>query len=191
MTMKKEDAMLVAEFQGGNQRAFDELASRYKRRIYGIAYKMTDNHEDALDVSQEVFIRVYKSISKFKGRSSFNTWLYRITVNYCINYLKNRSRHKHLPFDETMEVSEGRSLVSEWWSNPQKALENKEFQQDLAFAIGSLPVRQRTVFVLRHLEGLSHKEIAGILRCSIGNVKANLFRAIRKLRDRLKEYVEG
>lgn len=189
--MKDEDAILVAEFQRGNQAAFDELVNRYKKRVYGIAYRMTNNHEDALDLSQEAFIRVYKSISKFKGRSNFHTWLYRITVNLCINHLRNQSRQRHLPFDERIEVAGGRGLVSEWWSNPRKALENKELQQDLTAAIDSLPPRQRTVFVLRQLEGLSHKEIAAILKCSVGGVKANLFQALRKLRDRLREYVEG
>jgi RNA polymerase sigma-70 factor (ECF subfamily) len=183
--VKDEDISLVARFKKGEERAFDELVNKHKKRIYYLAYSLTSSHADALDLSQEAFIKVYQSIHKFKGRSSFYTWLYRITVNICLNHLKKKSRKKEISFDERIAVAQ-----MDWWSNPRKALENKELQGDLTRAIDSLPPRQKAVFTLRHLEGLSHKEIASILECSIGNIKANLFQALQKLRQRLKGYVE-
>ncbi len=183
--VKDEDILLVDRFKKGEEKAFDELVNEYKKRIYYLAYSLTSNHADALDLSQEAFIKVYKSIHKFRGRSSFYTWLYRITVNICLNHLKRESKKKEVSFDERIEVAQ-----VDWWSNPKKALENKELQEDLTKAIDSLPPQQKTVFTLRHLEGLPHKEIASILGCSIGNVKANLFQALQKLRDKLKGYVE-
>lgn len=183
--VKDEDSFLIGRFKKGEERAFDELVNKYQKRIYYLAYSLTSNHADALDLSQEAFIKVYRSIHRFRGRSSFYTWLYRITVNICLNHLKKEAKRKEVPLDERIEVAQ-----VDWWSNPKKALENKELQEGLTKAIDSLPPRQKTVFTLRHLEGLSHKEIASILGCSIGNVKANLFQALQKLRERLKGYVE-
>ncbi len=184
--VKNEDTLLVNRLKKGERKAFDELVNKYKKRIYYLAYSLTNNHADALDLSQEAFIKVYKSIHRFRGRSSFYTWLYRITVNICLNHLKKKAKRKEISFDERIEVAQ-----VDWWSNPKKALENKELQENLTRAIDSLPPQQKTVFTLRHLEGLSHKEIASILGCSIGSVKANLFQALQKLRNRLKGYVEG
>ncbi len=184
--VKDKDAPLVDRFKKGEEKAFDELVNKYKKRIYYLAYSLTSNHADALDLSQEAFIKVYKSIHRFRGRSSFYTWLYRITVNICLNHLKKKAKRKEVSFDERIEVAQ-----VGWWSNPKKALENKELQEDLTKAIDSLPPQQKTVFTLRHLEGLPHKEIASILGCSIGNVKANLFQALQKLRQRLKGYLRG
>ena len=183
--VRDEDILLVDRFKEDEEKAFDELVNKYKKKIYYLAYSLTNNHADALDLSQEAFIKVYRSIHKFIGRSSFYTWLYRITVNICLNHLKKEAKKKEVSFDERIEVT-----PVEWWSNPRKALENKELQEDLTRAIDSLPPRQKAVFTLRHMEGLSHKEIASILGCSIGNVKANLFQALQKLRQRLRGYVE-
>lgn len=182
--VKDEDTLLIDRFKKGEEKAFDELVNKYKKRIYYLAYSLTNNHADALDLSQEAFIKAYRSIHSFRGRSSFYTWLYRITVNLCLNHLKREAKKKEVSFDERIEV-----VQVDWWSNPKKALENKELQEDLTKAIDSLPPRQKAVFALRHLEGLSHKDIASILGCSIGNVKANLFQALQKLRDRLRGYV--
>ena len=180
-----EDILLVDRFRKGEESAFTDLVNRYKKRIYYLAYSLTNNHADALDLSQEAFIRAYRSIPRFRGKSSFYTWLYRITVNLCLNHFKKKAKRKEVSFDERIEVAQ-----VDWWSNPKKALENKELQEHLTKAINALSPRQKTVFTLRHLEGLSHKETASILGCSIGNVKANLFLALQKLRERLKGYVE-
>ncbi len=184
--VKDEDALLVDRFKKGEEKAFNELVKKYMKRIYYLAYSLTNNHADALDLSQEAFIKAYRSIHRFRGRSSFYTWLYRITVNICLNHLKREARKKEVSFDERIEVAQ-----VDWWINPKKALENKELQENLTKAIGSLPPQQKAVFTLRYLEGLPHKEIASILGCSIGNVKANLFQALQKLRNKLKGYVEG
>lgn len=184
--VKDKDTPLVNRFKKGEEKAFDELVNKYQKRIYYLAYSLTNNHADALDLSQEAFIKAYKSIHKFRERSSFYTWLYRITVNICLNHLKKEAKIKEVSFDERIELAR-----VDWWSNPKKALENKELQEDLTRAIDSLPPRQKTVFTLRHLEGLSHKDIASILGCSIGNIKANLFQALQKLRERLKGYIAG
>ncbi|MQY69752.1 MAG: sigma-70 family RNA polymerase sigma factor [Firmicutes bacterium] len=182
--VKDEDSLLIDRFKKGEERAFDELVNRYMKRIYYLAYSLTNNHADALDLSQEAFIKVYQSIHKFRGKSSFYTWLYRITVNICLNHLKKEAKIKEISFDERIGVAQ-----VDWWSNPKKALENKELQEDLTRAIDSLPPRQKAIFTLRHLEGLSHKDIASILGCSIGNIKASLFQALQKLRNKLKGYL--
>lgn len=184
--VKDVDAPLVDRFKRGEEKAFDELVKKYMKRIYYLAYSLTNNHADALDLSQEAFIKAYRSIHRFRGRSSFYTWLYRITVNICLNHLKKEAKKKEVSFDERIEVAQ-----VDWWSNPKKALENKELQENLTRAIDSLPPQQKAVFTLRYLEGLSHKEIASTLGCSIGNVKANLFHALQKLRNKLKGYVES
>ena len=181
---KDQDGYLISRVKHGDEIAFDELVNKYKKRIYYLALQITNNHADALDLSQEAFIKTYRSIQKFKGKASFYTWLYRITVNLCLNYLKKKKKNAGLPFNEEIEVPQ-----LDWWRSPDGALTSKELRVDIVKAVELLPPRQRMVFVLRCQQGLSHNEIAAILHCSVGNIKANLFQALQKLRNALKTYL--
>lgn len=180
-----DDLVLVNKFKKGDESSFNELVNRYKEKIYYLAYKMTHDHATSLDISQRAFIKAYHSIHWFWGKSSFYSWLYRITVNLCLNHLKKESKQKEIPLDEHIEVRE----PLDWQKYPDKALENKELQENLIKAINSLPPRQKVVFVLHSQEGMTYKEIASTLDCTIGNVKANHFQALKKLRVMLKDYI--
>lgn len=180
-----DDLLLVTRFKKGDENAFNELVNRYKEKIYYLAYKMIDDHAASLDISQKAFIKAHHSIQWFWGKSSFYSWIYRITINLCLNHFKKESRRREVPLDEHIAVKE----PLDWQRHPDKAMENKELQENLSKAIDSLPPRQKAVFVLHHQEGLTHKKIASLLGCTIGNVKANHFQAIKKLREMLKDYI--
>lgn len=189
MLCKENDNLLVKECQAGDISAFDKLVKRYMKQIYQLAYQIVGNHEDADDISQEAFIQAYKSISKFKGRSKFSTWLRRIAVNLSINHLRKKSRHEHEPLDEEILDSKDCSLIFSWANNPAEAVEAKELAQQIKEAMESLPEGEKAVFILRVYHKLSYKEIAKTIGCPAGTVMSRLNRARRKLRDKLKDYV--
>lgn len=187
--MKESDILLVKECQAGDISAFDELVQQYRKQIYQLAYQMTGSHEDADDISQETFIQTYKSISKFKGKSKFSTWLRRIAINLSINHLKKELRHEHEPLDEEILDNKGCPLISKWVNNPVEVVEAKELVQQIKEAMYSLPTGEKVVFILRVHQELSYKEIAKAVGCPIGTVMSRLNRARRRLRDKLKDYV--
>ncbi len=179
-------AVLVERFQSGELAAFDEIVDRCQKRVYNLAYRFTRNCEDAYDISQEVFIKVFRSLSRLKNSSAFDAWLKRVTVNACMDHLR-RQPGEHAFSDLACldhEYAAGiRSML------PDGSLENSELRRVISRAVDQLPKRQRKVFILRHYEGLPLKEIARTLDCSLGTVKAHLFRATRRLRKLLLPYV--
>lgn len=181
-----DSAVLVEHFQDGDIEAFDEIVDRYREDIYRIAYYFTRNCEDAYDISQEVFIKVFKSLSRLKKSSTFGLWLRRIVVNTCIDYLRKQSKEQSL---DNFPYSGHRQAVNAYVEHPDSPMENRELRNAISEAVEQLPKRQRTVFTLRHYEDLSLKEIARTLRCPVGTVKANLFHATRNLRKLLADYV--
>lgn len=178
---KEEDIVLVRRVKNGDRNAFCQLVERYKERIYFITYRMTNNHADADDLSQEAFIRAYESIGSFKEQSSFFTWLYRITVNITINHLKKIGRRQKFALDENISI--------EGSSNPGKISESRELHEVITKAIGSLPLKQRAIVELVILEGLSHRKAGEILGCPEKTVSWYLFQARKKLKEKLKSYV--
>ncbi|HID56907.1 TPA: sigma-70 family RNA polymerase sigma factor [Candidatus Poribacteria bacterium] len=186
------DYILVKRFQEGDFEAFNELVRRYRKRVYEIAYNFTHNPDDALDLTQEIFLRVFKSLGTFRHRSSFYTWLYSISRNYCIDYTRRKRRYREMEINENMPHRREDYLYSGGRiPPPDDKVEREELRRRIEEAIDSLPDMQRQVFILRHYEGLSLKEIAKVLNRSIGTVKANLFHATRKLREMLSPYVRG
>jgi RNA polymerase sigma-70 factor (ECF subfamily) len=181
-----DSAVLVERFQDGDIEAFDEIVDRYRGDIYRIAYYFTRNCEDAYDISQEVFIKVFKSLSRLRKSSTFSLWLKRIVVNTCIDYLRKQSKEQSL--DDSPHFGY-RQAVNAYVGHPDSPMENRELRNVISEAVGQLPKRQKTVFTLRHYEDLSLKEIARTLRCPVGTVKANLFHATRNLRKMLADYV--
>jgi RNA polymerase sigma-70 factor, ECF subfamily len=184
----ESDILLIKGRQATDIADFDKIVDLHRKRVYQLAYQLTGSHEDADDISQEVFIRAYRSIAKFRGGSKLSTWLYRIAVNLSINHLKKKSRRSHeLPNEEVLNTSFD-SLVSDW-TNPLEDVEAKELAQQIKEATESLPVAEKVVFAMAVQQGLSYKEIARTLDCPIGTVMSRLNRARRRLRDKLKDYV--
>jgi len=156
-------------------RDFNEIVRKYQKKIYYLCYRMVENEEDAKDLSQEVFVKVYLKLKDFKGKSSLFTWIYRIACNICINFTKK----KKIKFEELKPETTADS------ANPEKDLQKKYLSIQIEKAINTLPPKQRAVFVMRNYENLQHKEIAEIMGKSLGTVKSNYHQAVFKLRELL------
>ena len=182
--MNDTDLSLVERLKRREEEAFQELVETYRQRVYFIALRVVRDEDQAADVAQEVFVKVYRSIDKFQGRSSLYTWIYRIAVNLAIN------RSKRDRFKRMVSLSDLPRPRSSKTPSPLEDLEEKELRERIDKAIRSLPEKQRAVFILKYFEKMTHQEIARIMDCSEGTAKANYFHAIRKLRKRLGgEYV--
>ncbi len=190
------DRELIKLIQGGSKDAFAELVERHKKRALSIAYSFTGDYEDAKNVSQEAFLKAYQSIRKFRGASSFYTWFYRILINACKDHIRKKSAERFIFFINQEENDEERSsediFLTEPGSDPdpQDELLNKELNKKITRAINSLPTNQRIAFVLKHIHGMSIKEIKNITHCAPGTVKSRLYHAVIKLQDRLGAYCE-
>ncbi len=169
-----DDAALVHACRQGRREAFDVLVSRHQRNIYKVCFRFAGNHADASDLTQEAFLRAWRGLAGFKGRSSVGTWLYRIAVNASLNRVSARSRPAEL-VDEQL-------LVDDTGDLPSDDVFRRERATAVRRAVLALPDRQRATVILRIYHELAHHEIADILGSSVGSVKANLFHALRNLR---------
>lgn len=185
--LEKKDLRLARE---GDCEAYNRLVERYQGKIYAIAYNMTGNNEDAKDLVQDVFVKAFRNLPRFKGDSSFYTWIYRIAVNYTINFLKKRRRYHFYSLDDIDNSVENDPDYVELAgkSEPFHDAELSEIQNKLNEAIQKLSDKHRTVVVMHDLEGLPHEEISKILKCSEGTVRSRLFYARRQLQNCLQEY---
>lgn len=177
-----DELNLVEKAKNGDESAFEALYDKYSGKVYSLALRMTKNPEDALDLSQDVFIRVYKSLVFFKGQSSFSTWLYSIASNACIDFTRKETKRKTESLNENSftEIPDLRS--------PEHETEKKELRTAIATAIDALPYDQREVIVLREINGLSYTEIADALDIEVGTVKSRIARARERLCKNLSEY---
>ena len=175
------DLELVRNFLDGDLAAFNKIALKYQKKIYWLSRRMLGNHLDADEVTQEVLLTIYKKLSSFKFNSSLYTWIYKITSNRSINFIKRKKLKKFVFIDD----SKSENLVSE--SAVVNDLENREKLEKLDKVLNQIPVKQRQVFVLRQLEGLSYEEISGITGRSIGGLKANYHHALKKILERMNE----
>lgn len=186
-----DDRQLIEQFQRGNTAVFDTLFTRYQKRTYRLVQRFVSNREDALDITQDAFIRAYQGLSDFKSQCQFYSWLYRITVNLCIDFLRKKARSEVMVYEsdesEELPMANIPDLRSD---SPAKAVENKELRAQIRKAIRQLPPKQRQIFILRHWDGLSLKEIAAAVGRSDGTVKAHLFHAHRNLRKYLSPYLK-
>ncbi|MBF0563679.1 MAG: sigma-70 family RNA polymerase sigma factor [Nitrospirae bacterium] len=185
-----ETEKYVREFQLGNRERFDEIVRRHKDRVFNLCYRFLGDYHEAEDVAQDVFMKVYGGLGDFRFQSSFSTWLYRVTVNTCNNKIKSGEFlffRKLLSFHKP-DAGENPLLyeIPDVKMAPDKAIENKELESIIHKAIMSLPSEQRTVVVLRDVEGLSYEEISAITGFNLGTVKSKLSRARLHLRDKLK-----
>ena len=179
------DVRLVQRFQEGDSEVFNLLYLRYRDRIYGVICSIISNPDDALDISQDVFLKAYQGLGNFKRVSQFHSWLYRIAINCCIDHMRRRSKHGVLSDKPVCD-----EVFYHQPANPAKGLENEEFWRLLHAALPDLTPSQRTVFILRYKEELALKDIACRLGRSIGTIKAHLFHAHRTLRRELLPYFE-
>ena len=183
MSAPLPDSVLITRFRSGKTSVFDQLYLRHRDRIHGVIRSIIADPDDALDLTQEVFLKAYRRLDSFKHASQFYSWLYRIAINRCIDHMRRQSKH-HMVIDEPFcEETFYREPV-----NPLTSLERHEFHCQLHAALPALTPNQRTVFVMRYKEDLSLKAIAHRLGRSIGTVKAHLFHAHCTLYRQLKDF---
>ena len=183
--MSSEKA-LVQQAKAGDRNAFAALVSAYETKIYNLALRYLGNREDAMDASQEVFLRVFRFLPGFQEESGFSTWIYRIGVNVCKDMLVKQSKRNEQSIEVEDEEEERRTIdIVDCRYSPEQILENAELRTILSTAIASLPEQQREVVVLRDIQGLSYEEIASVLSLESGTVKSRLSRARENLRKKL------
>ena len=177
----RDDEKKVLEFLGGRRDALADLFRRYRKDVYQIAFRYTNNADDALEITQEVFGKLLESLETFRRGSRFFTWLYRVAVNQSIDFLRRRRRRAAAP----LEGDEYRSR--DVGADPVKRAERAELAERLHAALGKLSDKHRMVLVLHSLENLSYREIAQVVGCSMGTVMSRLFYARRRLAEILRE----
>lgn len=187
-----QDQDLVERSQNGDTRAFDELVRKYTPKLYGLVYNMTSNREDTADLLQDIFAKAYRSMKRFQGKSTFYTWIYSISVNMTLNFLKKRGRYTKLSLDDVdsgiqndpdfINVTSG--------SSPVREVNIHELQKRLNEAMMKLSEDHRTVVTLYDIQGLQHADISKILGVSEGTVRSRLFYAHRQLQTYLEDFVK-
>lgn len=187
----EDDETLVARTQRGERGAFDVLVERYKERLYATVYHMTSNHEDANDLVQDSLIKAYKSITSFKGQSSFYTWVYRIAVNRTINFLKRRKNRNHYSLDDVDSGIQSDPDFVELMSHvtPRREVGLGELQEKLNEALQKLSESHRAVVTMHDVQGMTHADIAKVMKCSEGTVRSRLYYARQQLQGFLSEYL--
>ena len=184
---------LAREAKEGSLEAFDTLTIMFRERLYSVIYNMTFNHDDAADLTQDAFVKAFRSLSKFKEKSSFFTWIYRIGVNLTLTYLKKRKARKFFSFDyfmtEGLSSKETEKFSSKESNSVRTTLLN-ELHEKLNEALLRLSDKHRTIVVLYEIDGLSHREIASIMKCTEGTVRSRLHYAKLQLQSFLSEYLK-
>lgn len=186
------DETLVKQAQGGDTSAFDSLMERYAGRIYALLYNMTSNKEDAEDLLQEVFLKAYQALPKFKGQSSFYTWIYRIGVNRAINFVKKRKRRGALSLDNIdLGLERDPALVNLASADtPERRTNLTEIQEKLNKALQTLSDKHRAVVVMHDIEGMPHNDIADVMGCFPGTVRSRLYYARQQLQAELADLMK-
>lgn len=187
MGVKVTDQQLVERVQKGDKKAFDLLVMKYQQRIVNLVSRFVRNPTDALDVTQDAFIKAYRALPGFRGDSAFYTWMYRIAVNTAKNYLAVQSRR---PLDAEQDISEieqfeGDNALKEY-ATPEHMLLRDEIQETVINAIEDLPEDLKIAITLREVEGLSYEDIATAMDCPIGTVRSRIFRAREAIDKQLK-----
>ena len=186
------DQELLERCRAGDEKAFDDLVLRHQQRAFNVAFQMLRDHEDATEVAQDAFVRIYRSVNEFRGECEFTTWLHRIVVNLARNkhrWWKRRGRQASVSLDNPVETADGEMPlpVAANIDAPDVQTVKAEFVELLSRRMNELPHKLREVLVLRNVENLSYEQIATALDCSIGTVKSRIARAREALRERMKE----
>lgn len=180
---------LVRRAQSGDTRAVEELVELYQDRVFNLCYYLTGNPSDAQDLAQEVFVKAYVNLKKFRHEADLGTWLHRIAVNLWLNIKRSRKNTPVFSLDDPVQTDEGeltRTVAAvDPEGDPEETLEGREIQEEVRQALLKLPEEYRMVLVLREMEEYSYEEIATVLGCSLGTVKSRLSRARQSLKEKL------
>jgi RNA polymerase sigma-70 factor (ECF subfamily) len=183
------DEKLVRAAQRGDMPAFEELVARHRDKIYARAFSMMRSEEDAIDLSQEAWVKGWQRLKQFQGDSSFVTWMTRIVINLCLDQLRKQKRQRSESIESLEEESGGvERQMPTVVINPTEGLERRELRQRIDKALGQLSYEHRTVLILHEFEELEYKEIAKRMECSIGTVMSRLFYARRKMANLMASY---
>ena len=193
---KVREKILLNKARQGDAQSFTALVRLHEEKMIHVAYSFLGNMEDARDIAQEAFVKAYRYLSNFKGESKFSTWLYRILVNLCKDFLRKKKVRRHLMFfmphrDEEDEAKDPMEYVAAKSPNAFEGMMNKELDHAIHEACDKLPFQQRSVFTLRYLEGMSLEEIAESLDLSVGAVKAHLWQAGQKMKKSLQGFLSN
>lgn len=190
--MAEVESVLIRKAKNGDVHAFENLIEIHRKRVYNIALKMLHNQEDAYDITQEVFIRVFKSMKEFREEASFSTWIYRITKNACLDELRKRKNKATVSMDEDLETEDGtiKRQVEDCSPGPDALYESMELRDIVRTAIELLSDEHKFVIILRDLQGFSYEEIAKVLECPEGTVKSRINRARKALKEILQRRME-
>ena len=174
---------LVSRARAGDQDAFEQLVLDNQNKIYTLAFRMVNDREEAADLAQEAFLKAWQGLSSFQGESSFSTWVYRLTTNVCIDFLRKQKRRQDIEPVFSMDDEEsGWAEPADWDQDPQRHLEQAELSRAVERGLEALPHHHRQVLVMRELSGLSYQEIALALKLDPGTVKSRIARARMALR---------
>ena len=183
---------LITRIKKNDPQAFGDLVESFKDRVYNTCLGMVHHDDDAMDLSQEVFLEVYKSLDGFRGEAKLSTWIYRIAVTKSLEHLRKAKRKKRFAFLSSLTGSESESVsTAQNWVHPGVQLENKERAGILFQSIEKLPDNQRIAFTMHKVEGLSYQEVSEIMKVSVSSIESLMFRARKNLKKYLHEYYQN
>lgn len=184
--MVLNDKELIIQAQNGNVMALEELIYRYDKMVLRIAMKYTGDSDDAKDIYQEVFIRVFKGLSNFQFKSEFSTWLFRITSNTCISFKRKYNKSNHFSLNDEKNENYLSTIPDDSNSSPENLAVNSEYGNKIDIALNTLSPNQKMSFLLKHYEGYKIREIAEMMNCKEGTIKKYLFDAVKRLKKQLE-----
>jgi len=191
---KAQDEMLVRDMKAGQMEAFDKIFELYQRKIYALAFNMMRNQMDAQDVTQEVLLTIYRKINTFQEKSAFSSWVYRITLNATYMKLRTKKKEQYVSLDEGLpnfnHAGFQNEKVSDWSKSTDSLLFSNETKGIIEKAVEQLPEKEKVVFILRDVEGLSTEKVGDILDLTVPAVKSRLHRARLFLRKKLSNYFD-
>lgn len=185
--MVEDVSRWVVQAQGGDQEAFGELVRLYQARVYSLAFGMVGNAEDAQELTQQTWIRVWQKLGSFRQDARFFTWVYRIASNLCLDFLRRRARVREEPLDETREPEPAPGEEPGTPPQPDDELQRREVREQVERAMAGLSPEHRLVLTLREMDGLAYEEIADVMKCRVGTVMSRLFYARRRLVEELRK----
>ena len=182
MLTHEEEMQIIAQVLDGDTNAFEALVNDQKKIVYNLALRMVGNEEDAYDLSQDAFLKAFTGLSSFRGDCKFSSWLYKLTTNLCLDFIRKRNRHKVIPltFEDEDGESEYLEIPDETYA-PEPRTEQKQLRESVREGLNKLPPQQREILVLREIGGLRYDEISRQLNIEEGTVKSRIFRARKKL----------